>query len=577
MFWEKRLIFVRSVWDLDNTKISWRQKYLPSTRKLIQLYSAMLHNAHVRGFIDGEIYQGKAKYACVPGLNCYSCPAAAGACPLGALQNALASAGHRAGWYIFGMLILFGTILGRTICGWLCPMGLIQELLHRIPTFKIKKSSVTRALSGMKYVILTVFAVAVPLWYGFTEEIPVPGFCKYICPAGTLEGAIGLLSNPVNSGKFSMLGIYFTRKFVILTIIVLACIFCYRSFCRFLCPLGAIYSLFNRFCLVHVEVDQTRCNHCGACVRYCGMDVRRAGDHECIQCAGCVDVCHQQAISLKAGKMTLKAPLEKPAGVSLGKPAGADKDRSEKTVAQRHTGRIAWAAALAVLCAALYWFNAADPSVRAADRSEAKAAENTAADNRADPSAQPADMPGTAKTENEAGLSAQPAGGTETAKADKTDHSSARLFESDAPVGNEPGMQLQDFTIECLDGTSFHLAETRGKVTIINLWATYCAPCVRELPYFNDLYMAKEGDIAMLAVHSSMVIKDPADFLADKGLNLPFAVDSEENLIWNITGGSSTLPQTIVLNRRGEVIYNQQGSVTPEMLEVLYEQASEEQ
>ena len=150
---------------LDNkAKTSWWQAHRPTTRRLVQLYSALLHNAYVKGFIDGKIYTGNAKYACVPGFNCYSCPGAVGSCPLGSIQNALASAGHRAGWYVLGIILLFGVILGRTICGWLCPLGLIQELLHRIPTPKLKKNRVTRALSWLKYVILAVFVVAIPLW-----------------------------------------------------------------------------------------------------------------------------------------------------------------------------------------------------------------------------------------------------------------------------------------------------------------------------------------------------------------------------------------------------------------------------
>ena len=109
------------------------ESFRPSKRKLIQLYSAVLYNAHLRGFVDGEIYQGQTKNVCVPGLNCYSCPGAVGACPLGAIQNALASSGHRAGWYVLGLIMIFGLCLGRTICGWLCPMGLVQELLHKTP------------------------------------------------------------------------------------------------------------------------------------------------------------------------------------------------------------------------------------------------------------------------------------------------------------------------------------------------------------------------------------------------------------------------------------------------------------
>jgi len=85
----------------------------------------------------------------------------------------------------------------------------------------------------------------------------------------------------------------------------------------------------------------------------------------------------------------------------------------------------------------------------------------------------------------------------------------------------------------------------------------------------------EEESMAMLAVHSSMVVDEPKDYLADKGWTIPFALDTEDDMVWNIVNGSSTLPQTIVLNRHGEVIYNQKGSVTPEMLAAFYEQASE--
>ena len=111
-------------------------------------------------------------------------------------------------------------------------------------------------------------------------------------------------------------------------------------------------------------------------------------------------------------------------------------------------------------------------------------------------------------------------------------------------------------------------------MTVINLWATYCAPCVKELPYFSRLYQEHEGDIAMLAVHSSLVTDDPAEYAADKDWAMPVAVDTDDDLVFDIVGGGATLPQTIVLNRRGEVIYNEVRSVTEEMLAALYEEAS---
>lgn len=474
---------------------------LVSKRRLIQLYSALLYNAHARGFIEGEIYTGGAKVLCVPGLNCYSCPGAAGACPLGSLQNALASSGKRAGWYVFGIIMLMGVTLGRTICGWLCPFGLIQELIYKLPTPKIGKSRVTELLSYLKYVILVIFAVIMPLWYGLKHGIPVPGFCKYICPAGTLEGAVGLLANPANADKYSMLGLLFTRKFVIMALVFMLCVFCYRTFCRFLCPLGAIFGLFNRFNLIGVKVDTSRCNGCGACVRSCRMDVKRVGDHECINCAECMNVCRQGAISVRAGSITLKAPE-----INNGsQDADVSTDIRGKKILQ--IGK--WAA-LGLLCFALLWFNVLDPSLR-----------------------------------------------------------------SGPAQGNEPGTVLPDFTAECLDGTEFRLEDTKGKVVFINLWATYCAPCVKELPDFCNLYDEHGDDIAVLAVHSSQVVTDVNEFVGEMKWSVPVCVDDADGTIFGIVGGSSMLPQTIVLDREGRVIYNQTGSVDREKLERLYEEASQ--
>ena len=110
----------------------------------------------------------------------------------------------------------------------------------------------------------------------------------------------------------------------------------------------------------------------------------------------------------------------------------------------------------------------------------------------------------------------------------------------------------------------------------INLWATYCGPCVKELPFFSELYKTHGDDIAMLALHSDIVADDPQEYLDEFGKDwaMPFAVENEDEVIWNIVGGTTAMPQTIVLNRKGEVVYNQRGSVTPEMLETLYAQAA---
>lgn len=277
----------------------------PLTRRLIQLYSALLYNAHLKGFAEGEIYTGPLKSVCVPGLNCYSCPGAVGACPLGSLQNAIASSAERPAFYVVGLLLLFGLLLGRVICGFLCPFGLIQELLHKIPTKKLHKSRVTRALTRVKYVLLGALVIAVPAWFAF-RRVPLPAFCKYVCPAGTLEGALLLLLHPGNGALRELAGGLFWWKLAVLVPILAVCVFVFRAFCRFLCPLGALYGMLSKLALLGVKLDRKRCTACGACVRACPMDIRRVGDSECVHCGSCIDVCPTKAISFKAGKIVLR-------------------------------------------------------------------------------------------------------------------------------------------------------------------------------------------------------------------------------------------------------------------------------
>lgn len=263
-------------------------------RRCIQLVSALLYNAHLPGFLSGSIFKGSVKGVCVPGLNCYSCPGAVGSCPLGALQNALSNLPNKLPLYIAGFLLLVGVGLGRVVCGFLCPFELIQELLHKIPSPKLRKNRWTRKLSWLKYGVLVVFVVALPVWYAFARGLPVPTFCKYICPAGTLEGGFPLLA--LRTEYRSLAGWLFSWKALVCIAILILCVFLYRAFCRFLCPLGAIYSLFSRLALLAVRVDGDLCDSCGACVRTCEMDVKRVGDHECIQCGRCAQVCPKQAI-----------------------------------------------------------------------------------------------------------------------------------------------------------------------------------------------------------------------------------------------------------------------------------------
>lgn len=129
-------------------KTSIISKQIARFRGWVQAAATLLTNIHLPNFFKGKIYQGNGKTVCVPGLNCYSCPAASGACPIGAFQAVVGSSKFKFSYYITGFIILLGVILGRFICGFLCPFGWFQDLLHKIPGKKfIYTKAETTALS----------------------------------------------------------------------------------------------------------------------------------------------------------------------------------------------------------------------------------------------------------------------------------------------------------------------------------------------------------------------------------------------------------------------------------------------
>ncbi len=259
----------------------------------IQAAAALIQNANFRGFFTGRIYQGGLKTVCVPGLNCYSCPGALGACPIGSLQSMLGAKTFRFPYYVLGLLVFFGALLGRAVCGFLCPMGLIQDLLDRIKiTVKHPKFKGDKALRYLKYAVLLVTVVALPIAVKLT-----PFFCKYLCPSGTLAGIMLALAD---SSVGALLGSRFAFKFAILALVILASAVIYRPFCKYLCPLGAFYSLFNRVSAVRLSTDESACVSCGICASACGMGVdpsRDPNSPECVRCGACVSACPYKAIS----------------------------------------------------------------------------------------------------------------------------------------------------------------------------------------------------------------------------------------------------------------------------------------
>ena len=268
-------------------------------RRITQIAAAIITNSNFKGFLEGTIYRGKLKKLCVPGLNCYSCPGALGACPIGALQAVAGSVRYGFSLYAAGFIALIGVLLGRWICGWICPFGLIQDILNKIPG---RKLAVNRKANGilkyLKYLVLTISVLLLPALFADEFGLSTPYFCEYVCPAGTLEGGIPLIL--MNGPLRETVGFLFAWKMLILIVVIIASILIYRPFCRYLCPLGAFYSIFNKISFYRYDVDKSRCTGCNLCTRKCKMDLEPAknpNDFECIRCGRCVKACPSKAIA----------------------------------------------------------------------------------------------------------------------------------------------------------------------------------------------------------------------------------------------------------------------------------------
>jgi polyferredoxin len=257
--------------------------------RLGQIIATIITLGHAPALWTGNIYQGPLKAACVPILNCWGCPLSLFSCPIGGLQHFFNL--HLFPFYIFGFFGAIGMLVGRMACGWLCPFGLFQDLLQKVKTIKLR---LPHWMTYTKYAVLIIVAGFIA-W--FTME---PWFCK-VCPAGIIEAGIPLVLTDKTGDIRALVGWLFWVKIGILVFVVGFSILIKRFFCRVFCPIGAIYSVFNRFSLVHLYVEKEKCRQpsCGYCARICPMDINiydNPNQKECIRCLECVKSCPSVAI-----------------------------------------------------------------------------------------------------------------------------------------------------------------------------------------------------------------------------------------------------------------------------------------
>lgn len=258
-------------------------------RRLTQVAGVFAANPWFAYLGSRTIYQGSAKGLCFPGFNCYACPLALYACPIGSLQTSVARFSFGMFLYVVGFVGLIGAAVGRLMCGWICPFGFLQDLLYKIPSPKL---SLPRWTRFGKYAALVVLVLLIPI-------ITHVNWFSRLCPAGALEGTVPLKLLPPASTTLAF-GWFFWLKMGILVFFLVWMVFSSRPFCRTACPLGAMWALLAPVSLYRMRVDRTACTRCGKCEEVCTLDVNICEDPnspECIRCLDCKKVCPEGAIS----------------------------------------------------------------------------------------------------------------------------------------------------------------------------------------------------------------------------------------------------------------------------------------
>ncbi|MDE7214674.1 MAG: 4Fe-4S binding protein, partial [Clostridia bacterium] len=417
----------------------------------------------------------------------------------------------------------------------------------------------------LKYVLLAVLVIAIPIIYQ-----GVPAFCKYVCPAGTFGGAGGLLMNPNNADFFDMLGYLFSWKFVLLVIFIVGSIFIYRFFCRFFCPLGAIYGFFNKIALMGVKLDEEKCIDCGLCIQTCQMDIKHVGDHECINCGACIKVCPTQAISWKGSQIFLHSNMvTAPA-------AAAESTEKVNLLAVGSNGKTATAPLAETITTKTAQEAVKKQTVINPVEEEGKIQPTATGNAIKAPAMVKVKRPKKSKQfwlELAAWIAAAvvlltalvyynflaPTSSTVAySLGDKCPDFTLTLYES-AATKKDDGYYKKISSNVIADDTIY----TAGIVTVINFWYTTCDPCVDELPYFAAVKEELGDKVMIVAVQTADTVANTYNFINStvdrldgttlwRDWGILFAQDDEDNVdAYHMFGGKGAFPMTVIIDAEG--------------------------
>ena len=143
-------------------------------------------------------------------------------------------------------------------------------------------------------------------------------------------------------------------------------------------------------------------------------------------------------------------------------------------------------------------------------------------------------------------------------------------------VGTDVGDLFGDVILETLDGGSINTADYRGKIIILNIWATWCPPCRAELPDFNRIATDYKDDAIIIAAHTTSEKHSAPSYVQTNfpDTDIIFAYDTARNDAFLAAGGINSIPQTVIIDQNGVIICVHTGMMSYTSLAQIIEENS---